>query len=222
MYLHTNSFVHTENVFRSALQNAGKRSDLSATASSGTPALSLFNAEQRMPALAAFSNNNAVFFLDKSDQHFDIGPYKTTFRKHRSHILVATCRPLRCLPYCHIRFISTLSFATDCIVLPTPKLMTFRSPLYHSVVHNLKTFPCQITATTNVMNHFCTRYALLIVHVATYYSYVKRAALYRTFISQSFVRGNNSNDRSLVALAGSSLTRVDTQCVYHPLHEMWS
>ena len=42
-YLHANSFVHTENVFRSALQNAGKRSDLSATASSGTPALSLFN-----------------------------------------------------------------------------------------------------------------------------------------------------------------------------------
>ena len=31
-YLHTNSFVHTENVFRSALQNVGKRIDLSATA----------------------------------------------------------------------------------------------------------------------------------------------------------------------------------------------
>ena len=30
-YLHTNSFVHTGNVFRSALQNAGKRSDPSAT-----------------------------------------------------------------------------------------------------------------------------------------------------------------------------------------------
>ena len=28
--------------------------------------------------------------------------------------------------------------------------------------------------------------------------------------------------RSLVALAGWSLTRVDTQCVYHPLYEMWS
>ena len=65
--LHTNSFVHTENVFRSALQNAGKCSDLSATVSSGTPALSLFHAVQRMPALAAFSNNNAVFFLDQYD-----------------------------------------------------------------------------------------------------------------------------------------------------------
>ena len=65
-YLHTNSFVHTENVFRSTLQNAGKRSDLSAAASSGTPALSLFNTEQRRPALAAFFNNNAVFFLDQS------------------------------------------------------------------------------------------------------------------------------------------------------------
>ena len=36
--------------------------------------------------LTAFSNNNAVFFLDQSIQHFDIGPYKTTFRKHRSNI----------------------------------------------------------------------------------------------------------------------------------------
>ena len=86
-YLHTNSFVHTENVFRSALQNAGKRSDLSATASSGTPARSLFNTEQRRPALAAFSNNNAVFFLDQSTQHFDMGPYKTTSRKHRSYYI---------------------------------------------------------------------------------------------------------------------------------------
>ena len=89
-YLHTNSFVHTENVFRSALQNAGKLSELSATllhrlqASPSAP--SLFNTEQRRPALAAFSNNNAVFFLDHSIQHFDIGPYKTTFRKHRSNI----------------------------------------------------------------------------------------------------------------------------------------
>ena len=89
-YLHTNSFVHTENVFRSALQNTGKLSELSATllqrlqASPSAP--SLLNTEQRRPALAAFSNNNAVFFLDQSIQHFDIGPYKTTFRKHRSNI----------------------------------------------------------------------------------------------------------------------------------------
>ena len=32
------------------------------------------------------------------------------------------------------------------------------------------------------------------VFVEIYWSYVKRATLYRTFISQSFVRGNNSND----------------------------
>ena len=46
------------------------------------------------------------------------------------------------------------------------------------------------------MNHFCTRYAVFACsfEYATYWSYVKRAALYRTFISQSFVRGNNSND----------------------------
>ena len=57
---------------------------------------------------------------------------------------------------------------------------------------------------------------------ATYWSYVKRAALYRTFISQSFVRGNNSNDAVAGRVSGWSLTRVDTQCVYHPLQEMWS
>ena len=86
VYLHTNSFIHTENVFQSALQNTRKRSDLSVTASSGTLALSLFNIEQRRPALATFSNNNAVFFLVQSTQHFDIGSYKTKFRKHRSNI----------------------------------------------------------------------------------------------------------------------------------------
>ena len=56
------------------------------------------NAEKRRPGLAAFSNNNAVFFLDQSTQHFDIGPYKTTFRKHcsnnfGSHIYVDCLRP---------------------------------------------------------------------------------------------------------------------------------
>ena len=53
----------------------------------------LFNTEQRRPPTATFSNNNAVSFLDQSTQHFDIGPYKPTFRKHRlnigSHIYVA-------------------------------------------------------------------------------------------------------------------------------------
>ena len=34
------------------------------------------------------------------------------------------------------------------------------------------------------------------------------------------VRVTIQTTRSLVALAGWSLTRVDTQCVYHPLHEM--
>ena len=88
---------------RSALHNAGKRRDvgLSATASSGTPALSLFNTDQRSPALAAVSNNNSVF------------------------LRVSLC-------------------------------------------------------------------------AATYWSYVKCAALYRTFISQLFVRGNNSNDPVVV------------------------
>ena len=59
---------------------------ISATASSGTPALFLFNTEQRWPPTDTFSNNNAVSFLDQSTQHFDIGPSKPTFRKHRSNI----------------------------------------------------------------------------------------------------------------------------------------
>ena len=50
------------------------------------PALSMFSTEQRRPALTAFYKNNAVFFLDQSTHHVDIGPYKTTFRKHRSNI----------------------------------------------------------------------------------------------------------------------------------------
>ena len=70
----------------SALQNAGKRSDLSATVSSCTPTLFLFSTEQRRPPTATFFNNNAVSFLYQSTQHFDIGPYKPTFRKHCSNI----------------------------------------------------------------------------------------------------------------------------------------
>ena len=91
------------------------------------------NAEKSRPGLAAFSNNNAVFFLDQSTQHFDIGPYKTTFRKHRSnnfgsHIYVDCLRP-----YCHIHFMSTLSFRDRLnLRLADPKLMTFRSPLHLS------------------------------------------------------------------------------------------
>ena len=57
-----------------------------ATTTSGTPALFLFNTEQRWPPTDTFSNNNAVSFLDQSTQHFDIGPSKPTFRKHRSNI----------------------------------------------------------------------------------------------------------------------------------------
>ena len=67
-----------------------------------------------------------------------------------------------------------------------------------------------------------THYLRVRLSTATYWSYVKRAALYRTFISQSFVRGNNSNDPVAGHVSEWSLTRVDTQCVYHPLHEMWS
>ena len=99
-YLHTNSFVLTENVFRSALHNAGKRSDLS----DPLQRLQVFNTEQHRPALAAFSNNNPVFFLDQSTQHFDIGPYKTTFRKHRSNIYIGSHIYVACLTATFVLF----------------------------------------------------------------------------------------------------------------------
>ena len=63
--LHTNSFVHTENVFSECTgSHCGNRSDQYTTMSLGTSALSLFNTEQHMCTLAAFSANNAVAVPD--------------------------------------------------------------------------------------------------------------------------------------------------------------
>ena len=128
-YLYTNSFVYAENVFWTPLQNAGKRSDLSATASSGTPMLSLFNTEQRRHPTAAFSNNNAVSFLDQSTQHFDIGPYKPTLRKHLSNI--GSNIYVACLIATFVLFPIYRSRLN--LRLAAPKFMTFPSPFYISV-----------------------------------------------------------------------------------------
>ena len=107
-YLHTNSFVHTENV--------------------NLPNISI-------SALINPHSENMV------------------------QILVATF--IRCLPYCHVRFISNLSFATDWIcVLPNPRFDFTFSILSSIRLLICLTCPCQITAITNVMNHFCMRYAL--------------------------------------------------------------
>ena len=48
------------------------------------------------------------------------------------------------------------------------------------------------------MNHFCMRYTLF----ACSATYVKLAAFNQTFISQSFVRGNNSNDPVVGRVSG--------------------
>ena len=197
--------------------------------SSGTPALSLFNTEHHRPPTATFSNYNAVSFLDQSTQHFDIGPYKPTFRKHRSNIgshiyvacLIATFMLFPIYPSRPIESASCRPFYFQSILrdrlnlrLADPQVYDFPLDLHsihHSVAKFCLTCPCQITATTNVMNHFCTRYALF----ACSFKYChllelcKMCSFYRTFISPSFVRGNNSND--LVALAGWLLTRMDTQ-----------
>ena len=103
-------------------------------------------------------------------------------------IILIAILPLALLP--HSFYVHSILRDRLNMRLADPKLMTFRSPLHLSFgCSQFKKLPCHITATTNVINHFCARYALS----ATYWSYVKHAALYRTFISQSFVRGNNSN-----------------------------
>ena len=54
----------------------------------------------------------------------------------------------------------------------------------------------KISGTRNVINQFCTRYTLFMCLFQYCYLlefYVKCAALYWTFISQSFTRGHNSN-----------------------------
>ena len=194
-YLHTNTFVHTENVFRTPLQNAGKRSRLSATASSGTPALSLFNTEQRRPALAAFSNHNAVFFLDQSTQHVRYRASLNHFQKASftiwySHVYVA------CLTATIVLFPFYRSRPIESASCRPPKLMTFRSPFYISFgCSQFKNFSLpdyrDNQCDESLLHAIRTIYILC---TATYWSYVKRDALYRTFISQSFVRGHNSND----------------------------
>ena len=166
-YLPANSFVHTENVFRSALQNAGKRSDLSSKTSS---ALSLFNTEQRRPALATLCNNNADFFLDQSTQHFEIGPYKTTFRKHRSNI--GSRIYVACL---------TATF----VLFPLPP----SRPIEFASCSQFKNF-----SVPDYRDNQCNETILHAIRINKLLELCKRAALYRTFISQSFVRGNNSKD----------------------------
>ena len=122
--------------------------------------LFLLITEQRRPPMAAFSNNNAVSFLDQSTQHFDIGPYKPTFRKHcsniGSHIYVA------CIIATFILFPIYPSRPIESASCRPPSLYYFPFSIL-SIIPLLffKTCPCQTsTATTNVMNHFCTRYAL--------------------------------------------------------------
>ena len=54
----------------------------------------------------------------------------------------------------------------------------------------------EISGTRNVINHFCKRYGLFMCsfeYCPVLELCVKCAALYRTFIPQSFIGGNNSN-----------------------------
>ena len=72
-------------------------------------------------------------------------------------ILVATFTLLALLP----RSFYFQSILCDRLNLRLAKFMTsLLHSIYHSVAKLCVTCPCQITATTNVMNHFWTRYAL--------------------------------------------------------------
>ena len=100
--------------------------------------------------MAAFSNSNAVSFLDQSTQHFDIGPYYIG-----SHIYVA------CLIATFVLFPLYPSRPIDSASCRPPSFwLSVLHSIYHWVAQLLLTYPCQITATTNVMNRFCTQYAL--------------------------------------------------------------
>ena len=135
--------------------------------------------------------------------HFDIGPYKTTFRKHcsniGSHIYVACLTAIFVLfPLYPLRPIESAScrpqvddfpFSIISIIrlLTIQKLFRARSPRQPM---------WWITFARD------THYLRVRLSTATYWSYVKRAALYRTFISQSFVSGNNSNDPVAGSVSG--------------------
>ena len=125
-YLNTNSFVHTENVFRSALPNAGKRSDLSGTASSGRPALSLFSTEQRWSRFPTTMLSFSWINLPNISISGLIKPRSENIVQ----ILVATFTLLALLP--HSFYFHSILRDRLILRLADPKFMTFRSPFYLS------------------------------------------------------------------------------------------
>ena len=153
-YLHTISLVHTENVFQSALQNAGN---------TATYLLQRLQARPRSPCLTQNSvgrvfQQQCYFFWFNLPNNSISGLIKPR-SENIVQILVATFTLLALLPH-SFYFHSILRDRWN-LRLADPQVDdSILHSIYHSVVHNLKTVPCQITTTTNVMNHFCTRYAL--------------------------------------------------------------
>ena len=103
-----------------------------------------------------FSNNNAVWI---NLPNISISGLIHPRSENIVQILVATFTLLALLPrsfYFKYILCDRLNLR-----LADPQVYDFSSPFYlYSVAKLGVTCPCQITATTNVMNHFCTRCAL--------------------------------------------------------------
>ena len=140
------------------------------------------------------------------------GLIKPGSRKHRSNIDIHTL-----LAVVTFLFISTLVFTLRHrlnLRLADPKVYDFpfsiQSTILYALLKLISFRPAMLVRSFTVsklvnkmtcqfvINHFCTRYTLFMCsfehgHLLELHVYVNCAALYRTFIPQSFLRGNNSN-----------------------------
>ena len=191
--------------------------------SSGTSALSPFNTEQLRPTLARL-------------------------KKQDSENIVLILRSTRRLPL-SLRFISTLVSTLRNLLnlhLANPKVDDFPFSIQSAILYALLKLicyafiqPCSFGRSLStrlagrIINHFCTRYAIFLCSFEFCHLlelYVQCAALYRTFIPQSFwntrcgrPRGRKFHlTRSLVTLEGWSSVRDRTDRKHCPSHEIWS
>ena len=197
--------------------------------SSRTSALSPLNTEQRKPTLAAF-------------------PKKTGFRTENIVLIILLSTSTRRLPL-------SLSFYFHFSLYPSQPLesescrpQSWWLSLLHSVCHSIHSsevdmlcFPSSMLVRSFTVNNISgTRHQPLLHAIRNLFVfveychllelYVKCAALYRTFIPQSFwntrcgrPRGRKFHlTRSLVASEGWSLVRDRTNRKHCPSHEIWS
>ena len=190
--------------------------------SSGTSALSPFNTEQRRPTLATFRKTRIQ---------------KTSFKYWHPRV---ACR-------CHLRYstlVSSLVFTLRNIFnlhLADPKVDDFpisiQSAILYALLKLMLCFRSAMLVRSFTVNKIsgtrCTRHAVFLYsfdYCQLLELYVNCAALYRTFIPQSFwntrcgrLRGRKFHlTRSLVALEGWSSVRDHTNRNHCPPHKIWS